>query len=169
MPVISTTAQDLIEILEQEQTHLDSLVRLLQQEQQAITSLAIDELTASNQRKLALLTEIRSLEERRVAVVESLALEWRVASESLTLTAIADRIGTEDAGRLLRRHEQLHRSVLAAREAEAFTRSLVAGSLDLLSEALALWHQAPSSNPLYAPSGSLRSAGTGGTLLARKG
>jgi hypothetical protein len=61
MPDISIATQRLSEILDHEQRCVDGLVALFRQEQEAIKLLAGDELAATNQRKLALLTELRQL------------------------------------------------------------------------------------------------------------
>ncbi|TAJ08701.1 MAG: flagellar protein FlgN [Nitrospirae bacterium] len=169
MPDISIAIQRLSEILDHEQRCVDGLVALFRQEQEAIRLLASDELAASNQRKLALLTELRQLEEQRATLVAQLAADWGLPSESVTLTMIAGRIGAEAAGRLLRQQDRLNRSILDARDANDISRLLVAGSLALVEDTLAIRQGAPLGPPLYSDAGMLQAKPVGGALLARRG
>ncbi|MDE3223848.1 MAG: flagellar export chaperone FlgN, partial [Nitrospirota bacterium] len=66
----STTTHRLSELLEREQRCIDDLGAVLHQEQDALRTLSNDGLAGTNQRKLALLEEIRSLEGERISLVE---------------------------------------------------------------------------------------------------
>lgn len=169
MPDISITTQRLGEILDQEQRCVDSLVTLFRQEQDAIRLLSGDELAVTNQRKLVLLTELRQLEEQRSLLVDQCARDWDLPAESVTLTMIADRAETASAGRLLRQQDRLNRSILAARDANDLSRLLVAGSLGLVEDSLALRQGAPLGPPLYSCAGMPQTKPAGGALLARRG
>ncbi|MDE3118659.1 MAG: flagellar protein FlgN [Nitrospirota bacterium] len=164
----STTTHRLSELLEREQRCIDDLGAVLHQEQDALRTLSNDGLAGTNQRKLALLEEIRSLEGERISLVEQLALGWAMPSESLTLTAIAGRAGAEDAGRLLWLQERLSRSVETLRAANRMSGVLVAGSLLLIQNILSLWTRNIAAPPVYSSSGALQ-AKASGTFLARKG
>nr|MBI3614782.1 flagellar protein FlgN [Nitrospirota bacterium] len=169
MPDIPTATLRLSEILDHEQRCMDSLVALFRREQEAIRRLAGDELAASNERKLALLTELRQLEEQRSTLVADLAAGWGLPSESMTLAMIAGRIGAEAAGRLLRQQDRLNRSILDARDANDVSRLLVAGSLALVEDTLAIRQGVPQGPPLYSDAGTLQAKAVGGALLARRG
>lgn len=170
MADISIPTQRLSELLEQEQRCVDGLAALFRQEQDAVRSLSSDNLAATNQQKLALLTDLRQLEEQRSALVEQLACDWGLAPESITLATIAGRAGAELAGRLLRQQDRLKRSILEVHDANEISRLLVAGSLALIEDSLAVRQGVPAGPPLYSYAGTLQPKVAGGALLvARRG
>ena len=169
MADISSPTQRLSELLEQEQRCVDGLVALFRQEQDAVRSLSGDNLAATNQQKLALLTDLRQLEAQRSALVEQLACDWGLAPESVTLATIAGRAGAELAGRLLRQQDRLKRAILEVHDANEISRLLVAGSLALIEDSLAIRQGAPAGPPLYSYAGTLQTKSAGGALLARRG
>ena len=118
-PSISTV----IDLLETQQVRFEAFLKVL--------SASLVEISES---KLALLEDIRLLEEKRSAVVSRLASNWGVQSDTLTLRAIADRVGPIESGLLLRLQERLNRVVTAVRDAASFNGKLIARSLAFLNQ-----------------------------------
>ena len=127
-PSIST----LIDLLEAQQARFEAFLKVLDHERAGINSFASASLVEISDSKLALLEDIRLLEEKRSAVVSRLAGNWGVQADTLTLRAIADRVGPIESGLLLRLHERLNRVVMAVRDATSFNGELIARSLIFL-------------------------------------
>lgn len=161
--------QRLTAILDRQQQCCTALLDLLNREQGAIKGLSLNLLTSIHPEKLALLEDLRTLEEQRYGVVRELAQSWDLTDEDLTLRAIADRASATDAAQLLRMQDRLNQVILAVRDAGNVTSLLLAGSLGFIDQCLSLWRGPSSSVPLYSQAGQLQEAGAGGALLARKG
>jgi hypothetical protein len=116
----------LIDLLEAQQVRFETLLTVLDREGAAIKALAPASLVEHSESKLTLLEDIRLLEEKRSAVVLRLAGNWGVPAETLTLRAIAERVGPIEAGLLLRLHERLHRVASALRRATGTNGELIA-------------------------------------------
>lgn len=144
-PSIST----LIDLLETQQARFEAFLKVLDRERAGIKSLASVSLVEISESKLALLEDIRLLEEKRSAVVCRLASNWGVQADRLTLRAIADRVGPIESGLLLRLHERLNRVVTAVRDATSFNGELIARSLTFLNQGReVLSHSSPVSERL---------------------
>ena len=164
-PLIET----LIEVLAQEQGALDKLHDLLEQEQKAVKALSSQTMAEVTLQKLTLLEEIHSLEQKRTEVVEGLAAEWAVSREELTLRAIAGRIEAQEAGTLLRKRDQLNKTITEVCDAGEFTGFLIAGALDCFQQLLAAC-RLPEQQTLYSATGSLQPAlASGQAFVGRRG
>lgn len=164
-PLIET----LIEVLAQEQGALDKLLGLLSQEQKAVRTLSSQTMVDTTLQKLTLLEEIHSLEQKRMEVVVELAAEWAVSQEGLTLRAIAGRIEAQEAGILLRKRDQLNKTVTQVRDASEFNGFLIAGALDCFQQLLAAC-RIPEQQTLYSATGSLQPAlAFGQAFVGRRG
>ena len=119
----SPSISALIDLLETQQARFEAFLKVL--------AASLVEISES---KLALLEDIRLLEEKRSAVLSRLASNWRVQEDTLTLRAIADRVGPIESGLLLRLHERLNRVVTAVRDAASFNGELIARSLAFLNQ-----------------------------------
>lgn len=118
----------LIDLLEAQQARFETLLSVLDREGAAIRAGSPALLVEISESKLALLEDIRLLEEKRSAVVLRLAGNWGVPAETLTLRAIAERVGPIEAGLLLRLHERLHKVVSALRGATSANGALIASA-----------------------------------------
>jgi len=159
----------LIGLLQTQQARFDAFLALLAREREAIKSLAPTPLVELSQAKLTLLEEIQRLEEQRAEMLTRIAGTWAVPADSLTLRAIAERVGPIESARLLRLREDLHKAVAAIREATGLNEVLLARSLEFLSEGLGVWRSAPKASSLYSSHGNLRSGHQQGTLVRQKG
>ncbi|MBI5410646.1 MAG: flagellar protein FlgN [Nitrospirae bacterium] len=165
----SPLVETLIEVLAQEQGAFDKLLGLLGQEQKAVRTLSSQAMADANLQKLALLEEIGPLEQKRTEVVAELAAEWAVSREELTLRAIAERVGDQDGGALLRKLDQLNKTIAGVRDASEFNGSLIAGALDCFRQLLAACC-IPERQTLYSATGSLQPALTSGqAFVGRRG
>jgi len=166
---VTSLVEALTEILTQEQQALASFLGLLRHEQAAIRGLSSMQMAAITAEKLTLLEAIRLLEQRRSELISELSGEWDVDEDALTLRAVADRVGAPEAGALLRRQDQLKKTILEVREASEFNGSLVASSLDCFQQLLSACR--PSEQPLlYSATGSLQPApASGQAFVGRRG
>ncbi|HZS11014.1 MAG TPA: flagellar protein FlgN [Nitrospirales bacterium] len=165
----TSAAAELLDLLHEEQTRFDTFLTLLTRERDCLRSLSPSELETLTAAKLALLTEIQTLEQRRVRVVASLAAEWGVPVDTLTLQAIAKRMGGPAGEDCRRRQQQLNATLDAIREASAVNGSVISKSLAFLDQALSLVRSRPAAAPIYSPSAGLVSAAHDGALIERKG
>jgi len=129
-PSIST----LIDLLETQQVRFEAFLKGLDRERAGIKSLASASLVEIGESKLALLEDIRLLEEKRSVVVSRLASNWGVQEDTLTLRTIADRVGPIESALLLRLHERLNRVVAAVRDAASFNGELMTRALTFLNQ-----------------------------------
>ena len=159
----------LIGLLQTQQARFDAFLTLLTREREAIKSLAPTSLVELSQAKLALLEEIQRLEEQRAEMLVRIAGNWAVPTDSLSLRAIAERVGPRESAILLRLKEQLQKAVTAIREATGLNEVLLTRSLEFLSEGLGMWRSAPKSSSLYSSHGSLRAGHQQGALVRQKG
>ncbi|MER3423844.1 MAG: hypothetical protein C4293_12030 [Nitrospiraceae bacterium] len=160
---------ELIDLLRQVQDCAQGFMDLLIREQNRLRTLSLQELVSIHEAKFRLLEDIRSLDEKRSAVINQLAGEWAVPSETLTLGEIARRIGGHEGNLLRQLQQQLTSAVAAVREANSFTGMLVACSLDFLHRGLRVCWGRGTTIPLYAPSGALQFVRTDAGLIERKG
>lgn len=138
-PSIST----LINLLETQQARFEAFLKVLDRERAGIKSLAAASLVEISQSKLALLEDIRLLEEKRSAVVSRLASNWGVQADTLTLRAIADRVGAIESGLLLRLHDRLNRVITAVRDGSSFNGELTVLSLAFLNQGFEVLPHSP--------------------------
>src|SRR5690242_14838386 len=85
-----TRLLDTLDVLRQ---RTQSFVDLLARERQAITALAMDQLTSVSDAKLRLLEELSAREDMRKDLVGQLAALWAIPSDSVTIGRITDRAG----------------------------------------------------------------------------
>jgi len=159
----------LISLLQTQQARFDAFLALLTREREAIKFLAPAPLVELSQAKLSLLEDIQRLEEQRGEMLARIGDSWAVPTDSLTLHAIAERVGPRESTMLLRLRDQLQKAVTAIREATGLNEVLLTRSLEFLSEGLGVWRSAPKSSSLYSSHGCLRAGHQQGTLVRQKG
>jgi flagellar biosynthesis/type III secretory pathway chaperone len=165
----SPSLSTLITLLERQQNRFEAFLALLDKERTAIKTLASASLVEISEAKLNLLEDIRLLDEQRSAAVARLAGNWGVEADSLTLRAIAQRVGPIEAGTLVRLHERLNKTVAAVRDSTGLNGDLIARSLAFLNQGLEVWRSSPNASALYSMHGALKSSVTQPTFVEQKG
>jgi flagellar biosynthesis/type III secretory pathway chaperone len=149
---------------------MQAFVDLLTQERQAITALAMDQLTSVSEAKLRLLEELNADEDVRKNLVEQLAAMWKIPADSVTIGQIADQAGGAVASQLKQQQADLNSIILAARRSNQVTGALLQRSLTFLHDAVGImrapFHVQPS---LYSESGSMQASALGSVWLERRG
>ncbi|WP_447983472.1 flagellar protein FlgN [Nitrospira sp. Nam74] len=149
---------------------MQSLVDLLARERQAITVLAMDQLTSVNQAKLQVLKELATYEDVRKDLIGQLAIIWSIPAEAMTIGRIAEYVGGPFASQLKEQQAQLNHLILAARGSNQVTGSLLQKSLAFLHEAVGMMQASFHVHlALYSESGSMQASAPAGGMLERRG
>lgn len=158
---------DTLDVLRQ---RTQSFVDLLARERQAITALAMDQLTSVSDAKLRLLEELSARDDVRKDLVGQLAALWAIPSDSVTIGRITDRAGGALAVQLKQRQTELNSVILAARRSNQVTGVLLERSLAFLHEAVGMMRTPLQVQlSLYSESGSMQAPTLGGRWLERRG
>jgi flagellar biosynthesis/type III secretory pathway chaperone len=159
----SSRLQDVLSALLE---RLDRLSHLTAREQTAIRALAVQDLTEVMQQKTAVLADICSLNQQRTDLVTGIARQWAVNDASLTLIAIASRVGGEQGRMLREQHAKLVRMIDAVQEDSRFTAAVLRRSLAFLQAGMQTW-SSTEQTPVYSIDGTVAHAGR--PLVERRG
>jgi hypothetical protein len=163
--------------------NIDKLAAVLEEElalSRKLLDLAKDARAAAVSADPELLAQIVSEQEENAARLEAIeadraALAREVAAEiglepaaKVRLTAIAEKLGGEDAARLRRLGGRLRATALDLREASARTREVLESSLIHIDDFFGLLAQARGGTAAYGARRPARPAAAGATIMDRK-
>jgi flagellar biosynthesis/type III secretory pathway chaperone len=104
-----------------------------------------------------------------MATVTSLAREWQMPPEQLTLQLIGRRIGGSVAEHCRQRQDGLNHTLEAIQQANAVNRTVVTRSLDLLHDTLRLMRRHVEPPAVYSSSATPVGSLSGGAVIEREG
>lgn len=160
----------LMRLLEQELIHQEKLLDLLGRERAAIVHLRRDQIESLRQRKEEVLSEAKSVGDKRNEVIRSL-LGTKQPNDPLKFSSVLERCPTQDLRRKLNNiGDQLKSVASTVRDMNSQNGEMIRQSLGLLASTIAIFRAAPGADlPTYNESGSLNApedpafSGGGGT------
>ena len=165
----SSVLPQLSDILDREESACDRLLSTLYDERTAIRRLAIADFLAINERRLAILSALETLELERQGLTSRLSDSWGFPQASVTLQAIVDRLKASGSSGLDERYVRLAGKLRGIREEIVLNAGLIDAIRGFIEQVLSAWTSSTNSEGLYSLSGQRETAVLGGSLLEQRG
>lgn len=169
MQDIMTDLQELGHILRREEAQCDALAHNIQRERQALRTLKLMDMAEVNHQRAELLNDLHVLETERAAWLARLASHWNLASSTISLSVILERLETAEAQRLETLYTRMARKIRALRHEISINAGILDSLQIFIRKGLNVVRQATAPLGLYSGSGELRECGMGALMLRQKG
>jgi predicted transcriptional regulator len=165
----STSFAQLLHILDRESAHCDLLAQNIVRERDAIKRMALSEFLSINQSRMAILESLHQLRDELDLRLDDLANTYQVPRSNRTVTEILHRAQCPQAGTMLQQYERLAEKVRTVKQDIAANQVLIQGVQSFLLRALEAHRQSLPEGDLYSESGSRQQQHVPAAVIRRQG
>ncbi|MCP4744596.1 MAG: flagellar protein FlgN [Desulfobacteraceae bacterium] len=155
----------LIDVLKQVEKKYTQLLPLLDSELEAVIAVDIKALTSAVLEKERLISGIRQLDQKRIALLTQLSVQFNFCPDSVTLSALAQKVSYEHGIELNTLKGSITKLIQRVQQSNKQMRMLIRHCLRLVEQASSFFYHWAQVSSVYGVSGNINSANTGGRLV----
>lgn len=165
----SISLDQLTQVLARESDQCDRLAHNIVHERDAIKRMALSEFLSINQSRIAILESLHQLKSERDTLLDHFAEAYQMPPSGRTVPEILQRAQGAQAGMILRQYEQLAEKVREVKQDIAVNQVLINNVQSFLLRAMEVHRQSLPAGELYSESGGRQPHSMPAAVIRRQG